>query len=88
MKEEIKKILGQTFAYTVENDKVAQELLDLFSVSGSYCKVADKEPPHNTELIAKAPNGTVHLTSWRSSYGIFTCQCKTESAFDWEWKEV
>lgn len=32
MKKEIKEILEQTFAYNVENDKVAQELLDLFSV--------------------------------------------------------
>lgn len=32
MKEEIKKILEQTFAYNIENDKVSQELLDLFNV--------------------------------------------------------
>jgi hypothetical protein len=28
MKKKIKEILEQTFAYNVENDKVAQELLD------------------------------------------------------------
>jgi hypothetical protein len=40
MKKEIKQILEQTFAYNVENDKVAQELLDLFSVMHrcSACK--------------------------------------------------
>ncbi len=30
MKDEIKEILNQTFAYNVENDRVAQEILNLF----------------------------------------------------------
>lgn len=34
MKKEIKEILEQTFAYNLENDKVAQELWDLYSVVG------------------------------------------------------
>lgn len=37
MKKKIKEILEQTFAYNVENDKVAQELLDLFGVSNFVC---------------------------------------------------
>jgi ferredoxin-like protein FixX len=44
MKKKIKEILEQTFAYNVENDKVAQELLDLFSVSNrSICSKCGKE---------------------------------------------
>ena len=37
MKEKIKEILEQTFAYNVENDKVAQDLFDLFGVIKSDC---------------------------------------------------
>jgi len=48
MKKEIKKILEQTFAYNVENDKVAQELLDLFSVSKN--KPLPPPPPKDREI--------------------------------------
>lgn len=57
MKEEIKKILDQTFAYNVENDKVAQELLDLFSVSGSL-------PDTKGDKIRKHINPTNHFIDW------------------------
>ena len=44
MKKEIKQILEQTFAYNLENEKVAQELLDLFSARLSLLseKAADE----------------------------------------------
>lgn len=88
MKEKILKISRYLEEGAIDENEAKQALLNLFGVSGSYCRVYDKEPPHNVELIAKAPDGTVYLTSWRPAYGIFTCQCKSESAFDWEWKVV
>lgn len=72
----------------LEDAKVVNKNALLADVSGCYCKVSEKEPPHNVELIAKAPNETKHLTSWRPEYGIFCCQHKKESAFDWEWLVV
>ena len=52
-------------------------------------KTVDEEtPPSNIELLVQSPSGTVHLAHWRESYGIFTCQAKTESSFDWKWKTI
>jgi hypothetical protein len=52
-------------------------------------KTVDEEtPPSNIELLVQSPSGTVHLSSWREGYSIFTCQAKTESSFDWKWKTI
>jgi hypothetical protein len=47
-----------------------------------------KIPPNDVELLAKAPNGIIHLTSWRPAYDIFTCQNKTEKTYNWKWKLI
>ena len=73
MKEQILKIAKDLEQGTI-TDIEAQNLLScLFGVSGSFISVAKQEPPHNIELLAKSPTGTVHLCSWRPAYNIFTC---------------
>ena len=67
---------------------VVNKYFVLAPVSGSWVYVNEETPPNDIELLAKAPDGTIHLTSWRYAYDIFCCQCKSESAFDWQWKLV
>ena len=55
------------------------------SVSSFLKYVDDEEPPKNTELIVVSPSGVKHITSWRDSYKIFSCQCKDESSLGWQW---
>ena len=50
--------------------------------------VYEETPPIHVELLVKSPEGIVHLASWRESYNIFTCQEKSESSLDWEWKTI
>lgn len=88
MKEQILKIAEQLKYDEITTDYAQSLLLGLFGVSGSWVYVDEETPPTNMELLAKAPNGTIHLTSWRPAYDIFCCQCKSESAFDWQWKLV
>lgn len=56
--------------------------------SNSWKKVHEQEPPTEGYVIAKSPNGVLHLTSWRESYKIFMCQNKQETSFDWSWKNI
>jgi hypothetical protein len=58
------------------------------NVGGSFIPVSEQEPPHNTELLAKSPTGTVHICSWRPAHNIFTCQGKREHSWDWSWKLI
>ena len=52
-------------------------------------KLVDEEmPPSDVELLVKSPSGTIHLSYWRPSYDIFTCQDKRESSLDWKWKLI
>jgi hypothetical protein len=60
----------------------------LLGISGDFISVGEQKPPHDIELLAKSPTGTVHLCSWRPSYNIFTCQDKSESSWDWSWKLI
>ena len=48
----------------------------------------DKQPPLNTEILAKDTKGKIFLTTWRSEYGIFSCQGKRDSVYGWVWKEI
>ena len=57
-------------------------------VRSSFTPVSEQEPPHNIELLAKSPSGSIRLCSWRPAYNIFTCQDKNESSSDWEWKLI
>ena len=50
--------------------------------------VSEETPPSNIELLVQSPEGIIHLSSWRESYNIFTCQVKSESSFDWKWKMI
>jgi hypothetical protein len=54
----------------------------------SWKRVIDETPPINIELLVKSPNGIVHLSSWRESYAIFSCQDKRESSLHWQWKTI
>lgn len=58
---------------------------DIGDVSSFLKYVYDEEPPKNTELIAVSPSGVKHITSWRDSYKIFSCQCKDEGSLGWQW---
>jgi hypothetical protein len=84
MKTEIKKVLYRFLQDGISSDDAAQQILDIFG----WVKVYDKTPPDDVELLAKAPDGTIHLTNWRPAYDIFCCQSKEEDAYDWEWKLV
>lgn len=88
MKEQILKVAQDLEKGEINEDKARSLLLGLFGVSGSFISVSEQEPPHNTELLAKSPTGTVHLCSWRPAYNIFTCQAKSESSLDWSWKLI
>lgn len=50
--------------------------------------VSELEPPKHIDLLVKSPNGIIHLASWRAAYNIFTVQEKSESSYDWQWKQI
>ena len=50
--------------------------------------VSEEIPPSNIELLVESPEGIVHLSSWRESYNIFSCQAKSESSYNWKWKTI
>ena len=54
----------------------------------SWKLVSEKTPPINVELLVKSPEDIVHLSSWRESYNIFSCQEKSESSSNWKWKTI
>ena len=54
----------------------------------SWKSVSEETPPTSVELLVKSPEGIVHLSSWRESYNIFSCQVKSESSSDWKWKTI
>ena len=68
--------------------ETANELLNLYNVSGSFISVGEKEPPKHIELLVQSPEGQNYLSSWREAYNIFTCQNKGDDSFDWKWKEI
>lgn len=81
------KEIGQDVAVVYVDDFI-DELLNKFYQTKSgiaFNSVSDQEPPTGVELLAKSPNGTVHICGWRPAYKIFTCQDKSESSFDWKW---
>jgi hypothetical protein len=50
--------------------------------------VCEETPPMHVELLVKSPEGIVHLSSWRESWHIFSCQAKSESSLNWKWKTI
>lgn len=53
-----------------------------------WIPVSEQEPPSGVEVLAKSPEGLIHLINWRPAYKIFTCQNKEESTYGWSWKTV
>lgn len=53
-----------------------------------WISVSEQTPPSNTELLVKAHGGTIHLSNWRESYNIFSCQVKSESSYDWQYMKI
>ena len=63
-------ILESTYDRVIDPSDAHEQIMRLFS----WRSVDEETPPSNIELLAKAPNGTIHLTHWRLGYNIFTCQ--------------
>lgn len=74
--------------FALEIEALNQEQLNIPHVVESWICPMDNEPPLNTEVLAKDPNGNVHLTTWRGNYNIFSCQGKSEGVYDWVWKNI
>lgn len=57
-----------------------------------FTPVSEQEPPSPTPrgsvMIAISPDGMMIETDWRPSYGIFTCQNKTDSSYGWKWAVI
>lgn len=51
-------------------------------------KTVDDLNPPKGEVLALSPEGVFHLTQYRPSYNIFTCQCKGESTVGWRYCEI
>jgi len=62
------------------------ELLESPGFDWTY--VHQEDPPIDIEVLTKDPSGVLHLTTWRSAYNIFSCQYKTDSSRDWQWKII
>ncbi len=71
-----------------DNKGYLKFLKNRYSNPYGFVSVNDYEPPTGVELLARCPNGTTHLCSWRATYGIFTCQNKIESTWGWSWKLI
>jgi hypothetical protein len=81
-KDEVWADIGEVFREKfIEGAKWQQE-------QDSWKLVSEETPPIHVELLVKSPEGIVHLSSWRESYNIFSCQAKSESSFDWKWKTI
>lgn len=87
MKQQILHIAEQLKTDKITDNDAKLALMSLFNTD-MWISVADETPPSSVEILAKAPDGCIHLTSWRSAYSIFACQNKTEHAHDWQWKLV
>jgi len=42
--------------------------------------VSEITPPKHIDVLAKSPEGIIHLCGWREAYNIFTVQNKSESS--------
>lgn len=80
--------LDQSYNYKTKNER--QNILDaLYKIAdNSFTPVIEETPPVNIELLAKSPEGVIHITSWRPAYNIFSCQSKSEGNLDWGWKLI
>ena len=46
--------------------------------------VYEEIPPSNIELLVQSPEGIIHISSWRESCGVFSCQSKSESSYNFK----
>lgn len=58
------------------------------SRNNTWIDAFERPPDTDNEILAKSPTGIVHICHWRRSYGIFTCQMKSESVLGWLWKPI
>lgn len=59
MKEQILEIADKLRNGEVDSNEAQNLLLCLFGVG--FISVSEQEPPHNIELLAKSPTGTIYL---------------------------
>jgi hypothetical protein len=86
MKKEILEISEKLRIDEICEKDAENQLLHLFN--HRWFDITEKEPPNNIEIIAKSPSGILHLTNWRTEYGIFMCMGKSEDINDWQWKFI
>lgn len=87
--EEFINDFNKSTGLQLSNDVFDRQLLaELITYIKRWIPVSEKEPPSNTEVLAKSPEGSIHLTNWRRAYNIFTCQNKQESSYNWSWKTI
>lgn len=84
MEEKLHEILMNLNRERITVSQAQEQILEIVD----WVRVYDKTPPILVELLAKAPDGTIHLTTWRPAYDIFCCQSKGEGSNDWQWKLV
>ena len=70
-----------------EMKKAIEEILKPY-LKSEWKNAFEVYPERNQKVIAKSPDGTTYITTWRPSYQIFSCMCKDDSIYDWEWKEI
>jgi hypothetical protein len=87
MKEEILKIAEDLKNGVYSEEESKSFLLELFGVD-QWVLVSECEPPKDIEILAKSPEGIVHLCNWREAYKIFTVQAKYDDSSNWHWKYV
>lgn len=65
-----------------------QVIAEILTYTKRWIPVSEQEPPSGVEVLAKSPEGLIHLINWRPAYKIFACQNKEESTYGWSWKTV
>lgn len=77
-----------TFLGSEWNDMISNAVDTVVSNHIDFKYVSDVEPPHDVEILVKSPTGIIHLSHWRPSYNIFTCQDKSDSTDGWSWRTI
>jgi len=67
---------------------ISNAFKDGVAFAEEWLKVDDEMPPSSDDLLAKSPEGIIHLTNWRPAYNIFCCQNKYESTIGWTWRPI
>lgn len=86
LKEEVLDLAKKLYHNHLTPEMGTNLLLNL--ITNEFVLVSEVKPPYNIEILAKSPEGVIHLANWRSAYNIFSCQCKGESTCNWYWKNI